>query len=188
MAFPASNSVTVWPRSAAVTAADNPAGPAPTTATCFTRRVGPSTSVVSWPARGLSRQDTVLCTNAWSRQAWLHAMQVLISSAASALALFTQSGSDSSGRAIEINWTWPSARICSADCGMLIRLDATTGIPTYSATALLMSTNALLGTDVTMVGTRASCQPMPELMMVAPAASTSVASAMISSQLWPPST
>ena len=29
-----------------------------------TRRVGPSTSVVSWPARGFSRHDTVLCTNA----------------------------------------------------------------------------------------------------------------------------
>ncbi|MDT5288972.1 MAG: 2,4-dienoyl-CoA reductase [Mycobacterium sp.] len=54
-------------------------------------------------ARGLSRQDTVLCTNAWSRHAWLHAMQVLISSAASAVALRTQSGSDNSGRAIEIN-------------------------------------------------------------------------------------
>ena len=52
-----------------------------------------------------------------------------------------------------------------------------------SATALLMSTNALLGTEVTMVGTRASCHPMPVLMIVAPAASTSVASATISSQL-----
>ena len=71
---------------------------------------------------------------------------------------------------------------------MLIRFDATTGICTCSATALLMSTNALLGTEVTMVGTRASCQPMPVLMIVAPAASTSVASAMISSQLCPPST
>ncbi len=51
-----------------------------------------------------------------------------------------------------------------------------------------MPTNALLGTEVTIVGTRASCQPNPELMMVAPAACTSVANATISSQLWPSST
>ena len=115
-------------------------------------------------------------------------MHVLISSAVSACALFTQSGSDSSGRAIEINCTWVSARISSAACGMLMRFDATTGMFTCSATALLMSTNALLGTEVTIVGTRASCQPNPELIIVAPAASTSFASAMISSQLWPSST
>ena len=86
-------------------------------------------------------------------------MQVLISSAASACALRTQSGSASSGRAIEISCTCVSARICSAACGMLMRFDATTGMVTCSATALLMSTNALLGTEVTIVGTRASCQP-----------------------------
>ena len=114
-------------------------------------------------------------------------MHVLISSAASACALATQFGSDSSGRAIEINCTCVSARICSAAWGMLMRLDATTGMSTCSATALLMSTNALLGTEVTIVGTRASCQPKPELIIVAPAASTSVASATISSQLWPSS-
>ena len=79
-------------------------------------------------------------------------MHVLISSAASACALSTQSGSDSSGRAIEISCTCVSARICSAACGMLMRFDATTGMSTCSATALLMSTNALLGTEVTMVG------------------------------------
>jgi hypothetical protein len=45
-----------------------------------------------------------------------------------------------------------------------------------------MSTKAPLGTEVTMVGTRASCHPMPVLMIVAPAVSTSVARAMISSQ------
>jgi hypothetical protein len=71
---------------------------------------------------------------------------------------------------------------------MLIRLEAITGIRTCSDTASLMSTNTRLGTDVTMVGTRASCQPMPVLMMVAPAACTSVARAVISSQLWPFST
>ena len=44
------------------------------------------------------------------------------------------------------------------------------------------------GTLVTMVGTRASCQPMPVLIMVAPAASTAFARRTISSQDWPPST
>src|SRR3954453_11260554 len=110
-------------------------------------------------------------------------MHVLISSATSACALATQFGSDNSGRAIEINCTWVSARICSAACGMLMRLDATTGIATCSATALLMSTKALLGTEVTIVGTLASCQPNPELIIVAPAASTSIASETVSSQL-----
>ena len=71
---------------------------------------------------------------------------------------------------------------------MLIRLEATTGMLTCWATALLMSANALLGTDVTMVGTRASCHPMPVLMIVAPAASISVASVRISSHVWPSST
>ena len=106
---------------------------------------------------------------------------MLISSARSSCALRTQSGSASNGRAIEINETLVSARICSAACGMLIRLDATTGMSTCSATALLISTNALLGTDVTIVGTRASCQPIPVLMIAAPAFSTSRASATISS-------
>lgn len=115
-------------------------------------------------------------------------MQVLISSARSSAALSTQSGSLSRGRAIEISWTCVSARICSALCGMLIRLDATTGMETCSATALLMSAKALLGTDVTIVGIRASCQPKPEFRIVAPAASTSVASETISSQVWPSST
>ena len=115
-------------------------------------------------------------------------MQVLISSAASASALRTHSGSDSSGRAIEINWTRPVGENLLGGLGMLIRFDATTGMLTCSAIALLISTNALLGTEVTIVGTRASCQPMPVLMIVAPEFSTSFASETISSQLCPSST
>ena len=42
---------------------------------------GSSTSSVSRQARGLTRQEARLFSNAWSRQAWLQAMQVLISSA-----------------------------------------------------------------------------------------------------------
>ena len=41
---------------------------------------------------------------------------------------------------------------------------------------------------VAMVGMRASCQPMPVLMMVAPAASMALASCTTSSQVLPPST
>ncbi len=44
------------------------------------------------------------------------------------------------------------------------------------------------GTEVAMVGMRASCQPMPVLMMVAPAASTALASMMTSSSVEPPGT
>ncbi|SKU15517.1 Uncharacterised protein [Mycobacteroides abscessus subsp. abscessus] len=43
----ASNSTTLWPRCAAVTAADSPAGPAPTTAIFLVCRVGSSLRVVS---------------------------------------------------------------------------------------------------------------------------------------------
>src|ERR1700689_1273497 len=85
-------------------------------------------------------------------------MQVLISSSRAACALSTHSGSASSGRAMEISCTWVSARICSAACGMLIRLDATTGMLTWPATAWLMSTKALLGTDATMINSGFGCQ------------------------------
>src|SRR5437763_807056 len=52
----ASNSVTAWPRSAAVTAHARPAGPAPTTATRRRRSAGVGTSSVSRQAYGLTRQ------------------------------------------------------------------------------------------------------------------------------------
>src|ERR1700744_1598512 len=55
-------------------------------------------------------------------------MQVLISSSRAACALSTHSGSASSGRAIEISCTWVAARICSAACGMVIRLEGTKGV------------------------------------------------------------
>ena len=44
------------------------------------------------------------------------------------------------------------------------------------------------GTEVAMVGMRASCQPMPVLMMVAPAASTAWARVTTSSRVEPPGT
>src|SRR5262249_48312025 len=112
------------------TAAERPAGPAPTTATRWARRVGASTRVVSLHARGLTRQDDFLLSKTWSRHAWLQAMQVLISSARPSAALFTKNGSASSGRAIETRSAWPEAMIDSAISGVLIRFDAQTGILT----------------------------------------------------------
>ena len=71
---------------------------------------------------------------------------------------------------------------------MLIRFVATTGSETCSLRRAAYEVKAARGTEVTMVGTRASCQPMPRLSMLAPAASTSRASAATSSQVWPSST
>ncbi len=126
--------------------------------------------------------------NTWSRQAWLQAMQVLISSSRPVSALRTQSGSARNGRAIETRSASPRASTSSATCGMLIRFEVTTGMPTCAFSLAVISVNAARGTDVTMVGTRASCQPMPVLMMLAPACSTSLPRATTSSQVWPPST
>jgi hypothetical protein len=47
---------------------------------------------------------------------------------------------------------------------------------------------AARGTLVAMVGTRASCQPMPVLMMLAPAFATALPSCTTSSQLLPSGT
>ena len=69
-----------------------------------------------------------LLAKAWSRQAWLQAMQVLISSARSSIALLTKSASASSGRAIETRSASPAARMSSASSGVLIRFDAQTGM------------------------------------------------------------
>ena len=96
-----SKRVTWWPRSAAVVAKASPAGPAPTTAIRLASRVGSMTSSVSWQARGLTRQEVILPAKVWSRQAWLHPMQVLMVSGAPAAALLTSSGSARKGRAME---------------------------------------------------------------------------------------
>ena len=172
-----SKRVTAKPRSAAETAAADPAGPAPTTATDRARRVGPSsmgssTSVVSRQARGLTRQDAFRFWNTWSRQAWLQAMQVLISSARPAAALATKSGSASSGRAIETRSASPAARIASASSGVLIRFEAQTGTDTSALSRAVAERQAPGGTWVMIVGTRASCQPMPVLSTVTPASSS----------------
>ena len=129
---------------------------------------------VSRQARGLTRQEAVLFSKTWSRQAWLQAMQVLISSARPAAALATKSGSASSGRAIETRSASPAARIDSASSGVLIRLDAHTGTDTSAFSRAVADRQAPRGTWVMIVGTRASCQPMPVLKAVTPASSQQV--------------
>jgi hypothetical protein len=55
---------------------------------------------------------------------------VLISSARPAAAFATNAGSASSGLAIETMSAQPSASTCSATSGVLMRLVATSGMPT----------------------------------------------------------
>jgi hypothetical protein len=76
----------------------------------------------------------------------------------------------------------------SATSGMLMRLVATSGTFTCGLSLAVTPAKAARGTEVAMVGMRASCQPMPELMIVAPAASMACACCTISSQLLPSST
>ena len=78
--------------------------------------------------------------------------------------------------------------MASASSGMLMRLVATSGSPTWGFSLAVTPAKAARGTEVAMVGTRASCQPMPVLMMVAPAASMALACITISSQPEPFST
>ena len=71
-----------------------------------------------------------------------------------------------------------------------MRLLVTSGIVTPAARSssrifFVTHAKAPRGTLVAMVGTRASCQPMPVLMMVAPAAVIAFASVTASGQLLP---
>jgi hypothetical protein len=84
----------------------------------------------------------------------------------------------------------PSASNCSPTSGVLMRLLVTSGIVmpcARSAARIFFVTQvkAPRGTLVAMVGTRASCQPMPVLRIVAPACVTALASCTTSSQLLP---
>ena len=79
----------------------------------------------------------------------------------------------------------PSAKTSSATSGVLIRFDVMTGIDTLPMSFFVTHEKAARGTDVAMVGMRASCQPIPVLMMVAPAFSTSCASWTTSSWVDP---
>ena len=76
----------------------------------------------------------------------------------------------------------------SAISGLLIRFDAQTGTVATALSRAVAERQAPRGTWVMIVGTRASCQPMPVLKTETPASSSSPASSMTSSQVWPPST
>lgn len=67
-----------------------------------------------------------------------------------------------------------------------MRLLVTRGTETAPISRLVTQVYAPRGTEVAMVGMRASCQPMPVLMIVAPAASISFARWTTSSRVEPP--
>ncbi len=115
-------------------------------------------------------------------------MQVSISSARPSAALRTNAASARNGRAIDTMSASPRARIDSPTAGSLIRLVVTSGSFTRLFIRAVTHANAARGTIVAIVGMRASCQPMPVLIIVAPAASTASASSTTSSQVLPPST
>eukprot|EP01139_Manchomonas_bermudensis_P010654 Amastigsp_a340853_7.p3 type:complete len:170 gc:universal Amastigsp_a340853_7:955-1464(+) len=115
-------------------------------------------------------------------------MQVLISCARPSAALRTKSASAKNGRAMETMSAQPSASTASATSGVLMRFVATSGTRTAPLSFFVTHANARRGTDVAIVGIRASCQPMPVLMIVAPAASTAAASSATSAKLEPSAT
>jgi hypothetical protein len=82
-------------------------------------------------------------------------------------ALDSNSASARNGRAIDTISASPRARIASATCGSLMRLVVTSGIDTAPFSLRVTQLKAPRGTGVAMVGMRASCQPIPVLMMVA---------------------
>ena len=102
-------------------------------------------------------------------------MQVFISSGLPSIDFNTNSGSAKNGRAIETISALPSANTCSATSGILMRFVVIKGIFTSPIIFLVTQANPALGTTVPMVGTRDSCQPIPVLMIVAPAASMAFA-------------
>mmetsp|Transcript_11858 Transcript_11858/g.25059 ORF Transcript_11858/g.25059 Transcript_11858/m.25059 type:complete len:257 (-) Transcript_11858:579-1349(-) len=206
-----SYSVTVCPISAAVHAKAIPAGPAPTTPKrrrCSRGRtfdaamaLPPSPNSSSWQATGLTRQEAVFPTKAWSRQAWLHAIQVLMLRDRSFMAFNKKSGSARRGRAMLMRSETPSPSKTSAVSGALMRLVETMGGIGIIAPSLFCAkasssersfsvgaVKAPRGTFEAIVGTRDSCHPIPVFRSVTPANRSSLASCMVSSQDMPPST
>mmetsp|Transcript_5401 Transcript_5401/g.13567 ORF Transcript_5401/g.13567 Transcript_5401/m.13567 type:complete len:250 (+) Transcript_5401:1240-1989(+) len=210
--------MTVCPRSAAVHANAIPAGPAPTTPRLRRASRGnillmlsspTSSNSVSWQAIGLTRQEAVFPTKAWSRQAWLQAMHVLMLRDCSFIAFWRKSGSARSGRAMLMRSETPSSSRTSAVSGALMRLVETIGGIGISSVKLVSglfwrcrvmasrisdrsrlvgTVKAPRGTLEAIVGTRDSCQPIPVLRRVTPASRNSLANVTVSSQDIPPST
>ncbi len=115
-------------------------------------------------------------------------MQVFISSSFPSLDLFMIAGSAKKGRAIETISACLSAKTFSAISGWLILFVVIKGIDTSPIIFLVTQLNAALGTIVPIVGILASCQPIPVLIIVAPAFSISLANNTVSSHVFPPST
>ncbi len=69
-----------------------------------------------------------------------------------------------------------------------MRLVVISGSETWPFSLRVTQLKAARGTGVAMVGMRASCQPIPVLIKVAPAASTALASCTVSSNVPPSST
>ena len=82
----------------------------------------------------------------------------------------------------------PEASTSSATSGVLMRFEVMTGMETLPISFFVTQAKAARGTEVAMVGTRASCQPMPVLRIEAPAFSTSRASCTTSSKVEPSGT
>ena len=95
-------------------------------------------------------------------------MQVLIKSLRPCMAFRTKCGSAKKGLAILTISDSPAASIPSATSGMLMRFVVHRGMPTEPLSFLVTQVNAPRGTIVAIVGTRASCQPIPVLIILAP--------------------
>ena len=115
-------------------------------------------------------------------------MQVLISSARFSCALSTKSGSARKGRAMDTISASPRAKTSSATSGVLMRLEVITGTESSLRKCAVTQVKAARGTLVAMVGICASCQPIPVLIMVAPAFSIALPSSTTSSEVLPPTT
>ena len=188
-----SNRVTSCPNRAARSAAVRPAGPAPTTAIRRRRPRATGTGAaysgsVSRPARGFIRHETLAPVNTWSRQAWLQAMHGVRVRARGSLIAAIHSGSASRGRASPTSAAAPDVSASSASAGVVSRLEAITGMSTAAVRSAEAARNAARGTEVTMVGTRDSCHPMPVIRTSAPAASKARAVSAISARVCPSGT
>ena len=108
-------------------------------------------------------------------------MQGAINSLLSWLALFTKSGSAKNGLAMLTKSAHFEFKTSSTFSGVFILLDVINGIVIFPINFFVTHENAAGGTDVAMVGIRASCHPMPVFMIFIPAASSFLAKITTSS-------
>ena len=113
--------------------------------------------MVSLHALGFTRQDISFLSKAWSRQAWLQAIHVFISSSLPSLIFSKILPSARNGLAIETKSASPFAKTVSATSGIFILFDVITGTLITLFKRLVTEVKAALGTIVAMVGTGLSC-------------------------------